>query len=295
MVILKLGVFLLFGYIRPFKPQMKFCEYDAYKAVYCGLCKETGKSFGFLLRFTLSYDFAFVGLISLALAKDGAEITPQRCVAHPLKKTPCLACTGRLHFTAAAASMLVYHKLKDDISDRGFLSKTRAILLLPLIYPAYKKAKKNYPEIAALIEKSMKKQSELEKQNCKSIDLAAEPTAEIISAVAEKISDDEKQKRILKRMGYLLGRYVYIIDALNDAKDDYKKKNYNPFLLREYGFDMEKIRAEALDSINFTLGELANTYSLLDLERFKPILDNIIYLGLQNTFMSVLNEKELSK
>ena len=30
----------MFGYVRPFKPELRMKEYEAYKAVYCGLCKE---------------------------------------------------------------------------------------------------------------------------------------------------------------------------------------------------------------------------------------------------------------
>lgn len=52
----------MFGYVRPFKPYMRMFEYDIYKAVYCGLCKDMGRRYGFVTRFTLSYDFAFLSL-----------------------------------------------------------------------------------------------------------------------------------------------------------------------------------------------------------------------------------------
>ena len=73
----------MFGYVKPFKPHMRICEYDTYKAVYCGLCKILGKEYGFVSRMTLSYDFAFLGLMALALNDSPAEIEPQRCIAHP--------------------------------------------------------------------------------------------------------------------------------------------------------------------------------------------------------------------
>lgn len=51
---------VLFGYIKPYKPEKKIIEFDTYKAIYCGLCKQLGRAFGPFARMTLSYDFAFL-------------------------------------------------------------------------------------------------------------------------------------------------------------------------------------------------------------------------------------------
>ena len=80
----------MFGYVKPFKPHMRICEYETYKAVYCGLCKILGREYGFVSRMTLSSDFAFLGLMALALNDSPAVVEPQRCIAHPWRKTPCL-------------------------------------------------------------------------------------------------------------------------------------------------------------------------------------------------------------
>jgi len=68
----------LFGYIRTFKPEMKVKEFDTYKAVYCGLCKQLGKVYGPFARLTLSYDFTFLSLISLGLAPECGGISPRK-------------------------------------------------------------------------------------------------------------------------------------------------------------------------------------------------------------------------
>ncbi|MFT9057020.1 MAG: DUF5685 family protein, partial [Ethanoligenens sp.] len=28
----------MFGYVKPFKPELKIREFEAYRAVYCGMC-----------------------------------------------------------------------------------------------------------------------------------------------------------------------------------------------------------------------------------------------------------------
>ena len=41
----------------------------------------------------------------------------------------------------------------------------------------------------------------------------------------------------------------------------------------------------------FPIGELAETYVKLNIEMYKPIIDNVIYLGLKNVFDLVKSEK----
>ena len=53
--------------MRPLEGQLRVCELEAYKAVYCGLCRQLGQSFGLPARFTLSYDASFLALLGLAL------------------------------------------------------------------------------------------------------------------------------------------------------------------------------------------------------------------------------------
>lgn len=293
----------MFGYIRVFKPYLRICEFDTYKAVYCGLCKELGKSFGFVSRLTLSYDFTFLAMLSMALNGTEISMEQQRCIAHPFKKSLCATCSNDLSYPAAAAVLSIYHKLKDDKTDKGLKKKIIATCLLPFTKKAYKKASSQYPELSKVIEEAMIKQALIEKEKCKSIDQASEPTAMIMQAVAGEISENENEKKILERFGYFLGRYVYLCDALDDLSDDYERKDYNALLLQEDVTELnetnyDSLRNLAKDSVYFTLGELANTYVLLDIERYKPILDNIIYLGLKNTFELIYSgklEKEKNK
>lgn len=296
-------VIILFGYLRIFKPHLRICEYDTYKSIYCALCKELGKSYGLVSRFTLSYDFTFLALLELAVNDKGITFKKERCIAHPLKKTPCANCSGGISFTASAAIMTVYHKLKDDKADKGLKRKIIASLLLLFYKKPYKKASLMHPELSKAIETEMKNQSTLEKEQCKSLDKAGEPTANIMKAIAGGISEDKNKKRLLERMGYLLGRYVYFCDAIEDLQDDYKSKNYNALLLQNEITELNEAEKKKLieiteDTVYLTLGELANTYVLLSIEKYKPILDNIIYLGLNNTFSQIIKgefEKEKKK
>ena len=56
----------MFGYVKTDKPEMKVKEYEAYRGLYCSLCKAMGKHFGVFSRLTLSYDITFLVLARLS-------------------------------------------------------------------------------------------------------------------------------------------------------------------------------------------------------------------------------------
>ena len=291
----------MFGYIRAYKPFLRVYEYEIYRSVYCGLCKAMGRRYGFFTRFTLSYDFTFLSLVDMAVRDVQLDAQAQRCVAHPLKKTLCATCRNDFGFPSGAAVILTYHKLKDDLADKGLKGKIAAAAMLPFFRKPYKLARESFPELAPKIEQAMKLQQRVEKEKTPSVDRACEPTAAMMTAVFGALTEDKDQKRLLERFGYLLGRYIYITDALDDAAEDAKKGSYNPLLLTlgiEAGGGRELTKKEraslgrlAQESVNMTLGEIGYVYTLLDFGRFRPILDNIVYMGLKNTFSSVKSGK----
>lgn len=286
-----MGTFL-FGYIKPYKPELKMIEYDTYKAVYCGLCKQLGKAFGPFSRMTLSYDFAFLSLLSLGVAEECRGFKRESCAANPLKKKPCLCACEDSAFSASAAMLMLYYKVKDNYQDGGVGDKIKAVLLMPFAGHARKKAKKQYPQMEQIIASQMERQRKLEQEGC-SVDAAAEPSARALSGITELIPTDETNRRVLSRVGYLVGRWVYLIDALDDIEEDLKQGCFNPYLskfgITQQDADLSKAKEYAVGMIHLTAGELSNTYELLEIKRYKTILDNIIYLGLRNTLEQVLS------
>ncbi len=71
-------------------------------------------------------------------------------------------------------------------------------------------------------------------------DPAAEPTARCLSLTCEALSNDPVQKRVLSRFGYLLGRYVYLSDAVDDLEKDEKLHRFNPFFTTLQCFRIKK-------------------------------------------------------
>ena len=113
----------MFGYIRACKPELKMKEFETYKAVYCSLCRRLGKSYGMLSRMTLSYDFTFLALLNMSLSDGCVAFEQKRCAFNPLKKCNYCKCDDALELPSAAAMIMLYYKILDNIADeRGFKS-----------------------------------------------------------------------------------------------------------------------------------------------------------------------------
>ena len=291
----------MFGYVKPFKPQMRVCEYETYKAVYCGLCKQLGRTYGPFSRLTLSYDFTCLALLQMSLQDKPQDFSLRRCMLNPLKKAPCCEESGALEFAGGAAMLTLYFQLLDNYNDGGFVQRLGSLACKPLVWFAYRKAADVYPETASILYETISRQSLIESERCDSVDQASEPTALALSGLCGQLSEEPGCKRVLLRFGYLLGRYVYLADALDDLEEDVRQGSYNAFLLREHldaipsDEQLAAIRENAKGSLFLTIAELEKTYDLLDLQYYKPILDNIVYLGLRDTVERILLPKETKR
>ena len=274
----------MFGYIRADKPEMKIKEYEIYKAVYCSLCKRLGKSYGIISRFTLSYDFTFLALLNISLNDGCVNIEQKRCAFNPLKKCNYCKCDEKFDMPAAAAMIMTYYKLLDNIADERGLKKFGFICLKPIFKRAKNKAAKKYPQIEKTVADYITEQTILEKANCSEVDKVADPTAKALSQILMLCSADSSQKRVLERLGYCLGRYIYLMDAFCDLQADIKSNSYN--VLKGKSNIKEYVEGQ----LYFCINESIKAFELLEFKKFKTILGNIIYLGLEDTF-----KKEIQK
>ena len=92
---------------------------------------------------------------------------------------------------------------------------------------------------------------------------------------------------MLARIGYCLGRYIYLLDAVIDLSDDKKTGNYNVLKNADDNDIKERIKQQ----LYFCVNEASKAFELLEIKKYKNILGNIIYLGLEETFTKELNKE----
>ena len=283
----------MFGYVKINKPEMKVKEYEAYRGLYCSLCRSLGKYFGILSRLTLSYDITFLLLMRLSFTLKVPEFKNGRCPFNPSKRCNyCLNGEEELRYSAAVSMMMFYFKVKDNITDSGFARKLLAYLLLPYATLKYKKAEKMYPEIALIISENMKKQSDNERSGTDIIDKAAHESADALGRILSYGLSDKDGN--IYRFGYGVGKFVYLSDAADDIEKDLKNKSYNPFVER-YKLTSapdESIRAEIEALLNMSSAVVCEAFEKTENKTLVPIVENIIYDGMENTMNNILKGKD---
>ena len=285
---------LLFGYVKIDKPELKIGDYEVYKGVYCSLCKEMGRSFGLLSRFTLSYDFAFLALLKMSLVNSCPKFKNSRCSFNPFHKCSCCEKDEEsVKYSSYIAMIMLYYKVKDNIDDSRFFKRMLIYIILPIVVVYHNKAKKKYPKIDEVFANAMLQQSKLEKEDCDNIDISSNPTATALGEVFAFGEQDEQQRKILRHLGYCIGRYVYIMDATDDLQQDLNNGGYNTFVISKKlskGDDITNVKIEASEIIERTISETINTYELLKINRFQNIFDNVIYDGLNKEKERIINK-----
>ena len=268
----------LFGYVTPAKPEMKVREFESYRSVYCGLCKQLKRDYGFASRMLLNYDLVTVALLADGLSGEEGRPCAQRCIASPLRKRCMLQETRGLRLAAAALVLLSWYKLADDVADETLGKRLAARAARLALRGAHKKAAAAFPDLDGSLAAETARQQKLEAEQSQNPDEAAEPTGRMTGAIFALCAENEAQVHILQRLGLFLGKILYWLDAAEDYGKDAEKGRYNVFRLA--GLEQAQAVERTKVLCRMAAGEAARCYNLLDLRLNRPIFDNIIFLGL---------------
>lgn len=275
----------MFGYIAPAPDALSKEDMMLFKSFYCSLCREMGKR-SQLSRLSLSYDMTFLAILIDALAEKECE--PEkilRCPLHPLRPVRQVISDG-ISYSADMSVILIKAKLLDDAKDeKNVIYKIASGMIKDRIA--------NAESGRAAIESSLAALSEIEDKDIKNPDMAADCFAKLCAEMFSLAPVPESERKAIYWLGYNLGRWIYLIDAYNDLDHDVKKNSYNPFA---DGSSADEIRAkrgrEIIELLKFTLAEAGAAFDLLNIKRYKSLLENIIYIGLPARLSEVEAGKE---
>ncbi|WP_303138253.1 DUF5685 family protein [uncultured Eubacterium sp.] len=328
----------MFGYVVVNKPELKFREFDVYRAYYCGLCHSLSKRHGLSGQLTLSYDMTFLVILLSSLYEPEHSVTSKRCIVHPLKRQNIISS----EFTDYVADMnviLSYFKCLDDWHDDRSVLKLAYSKLL-------KKGSigKNLNNVHATSDSTddgsvaatqpsavddgsvaaTQPNSDSNNQNSYftddsghlhiSPDYSYKNKIEAISSLLDELGTREKMNetnvdvvaglfgRIMQilfvpfddiyakglgRMGFYLGKFIYIMDAFDDVEDDVKKGHYNVFSNCYTDPDFE---THVKDMLTMMMAECSDAFEMLPAVDNADILRNILYSGVWNSY-----ERRVSK
>ena len=272
----------MFGYISINKAEMKFKDYDVYHSYYCGLCKVLKECYGRRGQVTLSFDMTFLVILLTGLYEPDTKTEMVRCIAHPMQKHA--AKTNEFTEYAAAINMLLsYYKCEDDWADEH---RKKAFVAAKLLHSKIKKIEKLYPVKCKVISENLARISKYEAENEQNLDLMSGLFGNIIAEIFAYRHDEWESS--LRKIGFFLGKFIYLMDAYDDVEDDVKKGNYNPFA-KDYiikGFD-DRIKNMLL----LMMAETCREFEKLPIIKYADILRNILYSGVWCRFESISRKR----
>lgn len=266
----------MFGYVTCDKPNMLVKDFYEYRAYYCGLCKTLGKFYGQASRFGVNYDIVLLSLLAHNYKKIQPQFYEGHCIAHPIGvKRKMLHTNPILKTVADVNCIMAYYKLEDNITDEGGIKYK---VLKRLLHHKYKKAKKALPTLDQKTAYYYDKMRSLEQSKDHCLDALADCFALITVEIGRSATGAEDKN--LYDFCYNLGRWIYIIDAVDDFHKDCEQGKFNPFC-KDYGKDdIEKLADDAKCLLTLAMRNIRIAYDNMDITISEGPLSNIVYMGL---------------
>lgn len=242
----------------------------------------------------------------MAVMKNYPELRRGRCIVHPIKRHPYVVMNAELEYCAYATSILSYGKCLDDICDEKGRKRLAAKAARPFMAIGRRRAVKakesklscgGYPteklrELDAFVREKLAELSDFEQYGkIPSVDIPAEIFGELLAEIAS-FGTEGNQQKILRSIGYNLGKWVYMVDAADDCEEDKEKSRFNPFL-RIYDGEIptDEQRAVIADALKVQLSTLEPAFDLIEYDGnrdMQGVINNILYLGMPRSASDAL-------
>lgn len=261
----------MFGYIIINKAELKFKEFDIYHAYYCGICRDLKRKYGIAGQMSLSYDMTFLAILLTGLYEpETVKSDCSRCMVHPFESHPIRSNV----FTEYAADMNVLftcYKCSDDWKDEHKLWK---LAYGKLLEGRSGKLKQEYQEKVRKISLLMQEFSEAEESLSADIDTLSGLFGQVMAEIVA-VREDEWTET-LRRLGFFLGKFIYLLDAYEDVEADIKKGTFNP-LRKKY--ECPNFEEECKSILMMMMSECCREFETLPILENVEILRNILYSG----------------
>ena len=265
----------MFGYVVMNKPEIRFKDFDLYRSFYCGLCRELREKYGISGQISLTYDMTFVVILLSALYELPTLKGTTRCVIHPVQKQQVRK-NAATEYGADMNILLTYYKCRDDWEDE---KKAAALGYAKILQGKNKKLSRHYPEKAAKIRQLLHELSAMDRMSgC-------------FGRIMEEILawKPDVWENTLRRMGFYLGKFIYLLDAYDDVEKDVKSGNYNPFSEK---YKMKGFDGQVQQLLIMMMAQTCREFEKLPIIQYTDILRNILYSGVWCRFEAIRKQRK---
>jgi len=270
----------MFGYVVANPGRLGPEENVRYRSCYCGLCKALGDRHGAASRLTVTYDMTFLVLALSSAHGEASAGGVERCAAHPVRPHAY----WRNAITDYAADMnvaLAYYDFLDDWHDDHSLP---ALAEARLFKKEYDRVASLYPELCAKIGARIGELSAIEASGETNPDIPANCFGSLMGELFAFRGDERAEG--LRAFGRSLGRFIYIMDACMDLRQDLRRERYNPMITTDSaGFE---------SILNLLMADCVEEYKRLRLVTDSGLIENILYSGVWTRFEARKNKSDRS-
>lgn len=256
----------MFGFVTANVSELTREQKNRYNGIYCGICRQIRTRCSQTARLGLSYDMAFLALLHMSLYEPREQRGDRACLLHPVKPRPWVD-SEYVRYAADMNVALTYYKCLDDWQDDR---SHAARLMANHLRPHMTALEAQYPRQCGSIAQCIAQLSALEAENCQNPDEPANCFGKLMAELM--VYRQDLWANTLRELGFYLGRFIYLADAVVDYPGDRKKKKYNPLAASP--------RESWEDYLVFAMAECTKAYERLPLVQDKPLLDNILYSGI---------------
>lgn len=268
----------MFGYVTICEPELKVKDLRKYRAYYCGLCRVLKEKYGFTGQMTLTYDMTFAVILLSSLYESTTENELHRCKVHPVKKQRMLR-SDATEYAADMNVLLAYYHMDDDWKDE---KKIASLLTREMIRKKAESIICQYPRQSRVIRESLRELALCEKEESTDIDRTAGCFGKLMAELL--VWKEDIWEKSMRKMGFFLGKFIYIMDAYEDLPEDRKKGRYNPLkkISSEENYE-ERIQHILRMMIAESTMEFERLPCLVDVD----ILRNILYDGVWSRYNKI--------
>jgi hypothetical protein len=281
----------MFGYINVQKNTLTKGQYGLWHTFLCGLCMSLKDMYGNKARLTANFDVNFLNVLLHSFTETEAQIKMDFCATSPLKKRSIMQRDFITDRIATANILLMRLNAEDDVKDELSLTKRIAVWALKKPYSA---AKAIAGELDEKIRSLYRQLLTAEQQDEGNIDKVCHYSAQILAEVVIYVLEGKANDEIIS-LCYNVGKWIYLIDALDDLKKDFKKHNYNALIAWLGSFSDAKsfvaVNRENLEFLFFaTLNKIAENFNNLNLNAYSCVLKNIIYSEMRQKTLKIMDD-----
>lgn len=279
----------MFGYLNINEKSIEKGQRGLWQAFMCGLCFSTKNIFGNIPRVFITNDINLFNVLFNAVSNVDVMSDKRHCVSHPINKQTVIMPTVITDKLAVSNVLLTYFNVYDDVVDGGSFVKKSA---LKSFQKYYDKARNLAPDLDTIIGQRYNELRKHEQSNCTSIDVVADSFALLSQDFCTEVLGNDANKYV-QTLCYNLGKWVYLIDALDDLNKDVKNNNYNPFV-KCYNVTNYVELSKYADEVKFTmysvLNRIAQSFNDMNLSKYKCVLQNVLLDSIRAQTDKVLNK-----